>query len=275
MAVNIRQTPPAVVVLIPVYNHQQALNRTCASLPEGASYDVVIVDDGSEPALVLPAELDPQRAKLIRLAVNGGITRALNAGLEWILGKSYKYIARLDAGDLMLAGRIERQVAFLDAHPDHVLVSGQVRFVDLQGSEVFGDRFPVSDGEIRRAMHGRSCFIHPAVMLRAAALRAVGSYDEHYPNAEDFELFWRLLRHGKGANLADVVVEYEINPAGLSLTKRGLQVRTRIRILLKYFDPLVPESYAGLMKNLMLLLVPYCWVTWAKRRLSKRARGWL
>jgi len=262
-------------LLIPVYNKQEGLERTCASLSSDTDCHVVIVDDGSHPPVSLPPSLDPQRVTLLRLAKNQGITRALNHGLEWILRNGYRYVARLDAGDVMLAGRLARQMEFLESHPDYAIVGGQARFVDMQGRESFRDNFPTTDAAIRRAMHGRSCFIHPAVMLRVAMLRAVGPYDERYPSAEDFELFWRLMKTWKGANLADPIVEYVLDPRGISLSKRSQQVRSRIRILLAYFDLWAWESYTGLVKNLVLLAVPYRWVRWVKRRHIPSHRGWL
>ena len=264
-----------VALLIPVYNRQELLNRSCASLLSDVRYDVVIVDDGSDSVISAPYGLDPARVTLLRLEQNQGITRALNHGLRWVLQKNYKYVARLDAGDLMLPKRIDRQFEFLESHPGHAIVGGQVRFVDMQGDEAFHDNYPTSDAAIRRAMHGRSCFVHVSVMLRAAAVRAAGPYDERYPNAEDFELFWRLLRHWKGANLEETVVESDVNPHGLSVAKRSQQVRSRIRILLKYFDPRVPESYVGVLKNVILLVIPYRWVRWLKRRYVRPNRGWL
>jgi len=272
---NSRNSHAVLAVLIPVYNGQEGLERACASLPDDLDYRVVIVDDGSRPPVMAPSALEPDRVTLLRLAENQGITRALNHGLEWILRNGYRYVARLDAGDVMLAGRLTRQIEFLESHPDYAIVGGQVQFVDMQGRESFRDNFPTADAAIRRAMHGRSCFIHTAVMLRVAVLRAVGPYDERYPSAEDFELFWRLMKTWKGANLADPVVECVLDPRGISLSKRSQQVRSRIRILLAYFDPWAWESYAGLVKNLVLLAVPYRWVRWVKRRHIRSRRGWL
>lgn len=268
------QNARPLAILIPVYNRQDGLNRACASLPTGIDYDVVVVDDGSSPKISIPPGLDPKRVVLLRLSENKGITRALNHGLAWIFKQDYQYVARLDAGDVMLPYRIEQQLRFLNSNPEYAIVGGQARCVDMQGREAFRDNFPTSDVLIRRVMHGRSCFIHTAVMMRVAALRVSGLYDERYPSAEDFELFWRLLRRWKGANLAEVVVEYEANPLGISISKRSQQVRSRVRILLKYFGPKTPESYFGLMKNIMLLMVPYQWVQWIKHHYVRPGRGW-
>lgn len=275
MAVRDLNSPVPVAVLIPVYNRQDGLDRSCASIPTSAACDVIIVDDGSHPAITRPLSLDPNRVTLLRLPENRGVNHALNRGLAWILERNYKYVARLDAGDAMLPNRLDRQLAFLDSHPDHAIVGGQVRFVDLQHREVLRDNFPTADDAIRRAMHGRACIMGAAMTIRVAALREAGVFDEHFPNAEDFELSWRLLKSWKGANLPEPVVQCELNPDGLSLAGRSQQVRLRIRVLLKYFEPRVPESYVGLFKNLALLVVPYRCVCWLKRRYVRPERGWL
>jgi len=262
-------------ILIPVYNRQDGLNRACASLPPDLEFHIVIVDDGSDPAVSIQSALNPGKVTLLRLTENQGIARALNHGLEWIVQNNYRYVARLDAGDLMIRGRLQRQFEFLETHPNHAIVGGQARAVDVLGRESFRDNFPTSDDRIRRVMHGRSCFIHPTVMMRVAALRAVGPYSERYSSAEDFELFWRLMQEWKAANLDEVVVEYTLDPHGISLAKRSQQVRSRVRILLKYFDPWMWESYAGLAKNVVLLVVPYRWVSWIKRHYIRPNRGWL
>lgn len=272
---NASSSHTGLAILIPVYNGQDGLDRACASLPLDIDYQVVIVDDGSRPPIVVPPALDPDRVTLLRLVENQGITRALNHGLEWILRNGDQYVARLDAGDVMLAGRLTQQIEFLDTHPDYALIGGQARFVDMQGRESFQDNFPTADAAIRRAMHGRSCFIHPAVMLRVTALRVVGPYSERHPSAEDFELFWRLMKTWKVANLDDPVVECVLDPRGISLSKRSQQVRSRIRVLLEHFDPWARQSYAGLAKNLVLLVMPYRWVRWIKRRYARSDRGWL
>lgn len=272
---NIQNSQMRLAILIPVYNRQAELERTCSSLPLDIDYDLVIIDDGSHPAISVPSALNLDHVALLRLTENQGVTRALNHGLQWIFKKDYRYVARVDAGDMVLPPRLVRQVNFLDAHPDYAVVGGQARFVDARGRELFHDNFPTADVQIRPIMHGRSCFLDCAITMRVAALRIAGLYDERFPNAEGFEMCWRLLQDWKGANLLIPIVDYVVNPDGLSLSKRSQQVRSRIRVLLTYFDPWAWQSYAGLAKNLMLLIVPYRWVSWVKRRHIHSHRGWL
>ncbi len=113
---------PRLAVLIPVFNDQHGLERSLASLAQdGAQFDVFVVDDGSEPPIRPPGDL-PFSINLIRQKRNQGITAALNAGLSTIVAAGYDYIARLDAGDLSLPGRLAAQMHFLDCHPDHAAV---------------------------------------------------------------------------------------------------------------------------------------------------------
>lgn len=265
---------PDIAVLIPVYNNQEGLERSLASIDENFPLDVVVVDDGSDPPIQLRGLPQPHRGFVLRLDANTGIEHALNYGLSWILQRGYRYVARLDAGDLCYPGRFFKQRDFLEKHQEYALVGGQVRFVDDSGVELFPEKFPTSHEEISRIMHARSCFIHPAVMLRSSALQEVGLYSEHFPAAEDYELFFRLTKRYKVANLPDVVLTYHVNPRGISLTKRRRQILSRIKVMLKYFEPRYKESWLGLMKSIILLAVPVPVVQFLKRRLA-RWRGWL
>ncbi|MDW8357173.1 glycosyltransferase [Thermus sp.] len=263
-----------VALLIPVYNDQEGLEETLAHLPGEIPLDVVVVDDGSQPPITLPQLPPPHRAFLLRLDGNRGITGALNEGLRFVLARGYPYVARLEARDVALPGRFAKQLRFLEEHPEYALVGGQARFVDPTGRETHRERFPTEDGEIRRVMHARNPFLHPAVTLRTEALRAVGLYSERYPAAEDYELFFRLVKGFKVANLDEPVVEVLVNPEGISGKKRRRQLLTRLRILLENFDPGLKESWLGLLKNGALFFTPTPLVGWLKRRLPGR-RGWL
>lgn len=269
-----------VALLIPVYNNRAGLEASLASIGnDKVSPDVIIVDDGSNPPIAeggIPASLRSccDRLQVLRIPENRGITSALNLGIGVILGEDYKYIARLDAGDLSLPGRFAKQFTFLETHPEYAMVGGQVKFVDRSGKEVFQERFPTRYEDIRRIMHARNCFIHPAVMIRTDVLRKVGVYSDDYPAAEDYELFMRITQRYPVANLEDDVVICELNPAGISMKRRRRQILSRSKVMIRYFDPKVKESYLGLLKNLFLLFMPYAAVVRAKS-VFREKRGWL
>lgn len=264
-------TPPnsRVAVLIPVFRAQADLDRTLASLEaEDGPFDVLVVDDGSEPAITAAPSQRGRRVDVLRLPTNQGIEGALNTGLTYLMEAGYTYVARQDAGDLDLNGRIARQIAFLDSNPEIALVGSAVQFVDPDGAPLFVFRPPEQHGAIRERMKYSPAFIHPSAMLRLSALRETGLYATEYPRAEDYEFFRRIARHFAVANLPDILVVKEENPGSLSNAKRRASLISRIRIQLHYFEWASPGSYFGLLYSCALYVVPYSLVLALKHRLG-------
>jgi len=255
-----------IALLIPVYNAQEELERSIQSLPsDDEAVHIVVVDDGSVPRIEPPTPPDPHTLTLLRLDTNQGIEAALNYGLKWILEREFPYVARLDAGDVSLSGRFRKQKRFLEEHPECRLVGGQALIADPAGEVVARCHYPIDPGRIKRVMHYRNCFAHPAVMLRSEVFTTTGLYREDYPAAEDYELFWRVVRGSCAANLDTYVVQYVADPDGISLTRRRKQLLSGLRLMLHHFDFFAYESYIGIIKNLLLLLLPSS-VNWAIKR---------
>ena len=108
-------------------------------------------------------------------------------------------------------------------------------------------------------------------MIRASTLRITGDYSANYPAAEDYELFWRLLKVGKGANLPDVWLKYEVdeNAPSISIQKRRPQLQSRLKIQLKYFDVREPLAWWGILRTLILRVVPHTLLVKIKSRFWK------
>ena len=248
--------PPRLAVLMPVYNAQRGLERSLASLRgDGSGFEVFIVDDGSVPPLVVPDGM-PFPVTLVRQPRNQGITAALNAGLAQIIAREFQYIARLDAGDISLPGRFHAQMAFLDAHPDHAAVGTHVDIVDEEGHFIHLFNPPTDHKDVLRRFRYENALGHPGVMIRGEALRAVGFYSEDYPGAEDYELWLRLARNWKLANLDRVFVRKE--KVRSSITGRRIRpALTRLRIQLNHFAPWSVHAYLGVMRSLLALLLSY------------------
>ncbi len=246
-----------IALLIPVFNAQRELERSLANLPgEDEPVHVVVVDDGSDPPIVVSPPPSPHTVSLIRLARNQGIVGALNAGLERILREGFTYVARLDAGDISLPNRFRAQKEFLLKNPDYKLIGGQAIMISPDEKELGACYYPRTYPEIRRTMHYRNCFAHPAVMIKAEVFKETGLYVDAYPAAEDYELFWRVVRRHKAANLEQFVVKYVADPQGISRKRRRQQLVSGLRLMVKNFEPWVWESYAGFAKNLVLALLP-------------------
>ncbi|UOK60010.1 glycosyltransferase [Bacillus sp. OVS6] len=260
-----------IALLIPVYNDQEGLNKTLESLLEETkeSIDVVIVDDGSKEPISVPSTVGMHNITYIKSEVNKGIEYVLNLGLEHICDKGYEFVARIDAGDTIATNRFYKQKQYMLENPQFVLIGSHVKHVDLDGKEVFVEYVPLSADEIKNKMHINSCFPHPSVMFRASILEEIGIYQTDYPAAEDYDFFFRITNKYDVSNLDEVLVYKEINPKGISLSKRKTQLNSRIKIQRKYFNPLVLESYMGIVKSFILLISPNKLIIGVKSLLSK------
>jgi Predicted glycosyltransferases len=258
----------SIACLIPVYNDRSQLNGTLGSLAgQDVDLTVVIVDDGSNPPLNVDTARYAFPIVLLRLPSNGGIERALNAGLQYISRAGFDYVARLDNGDLCKPSRLRIQRDFLDDNPEIALVGSYVEWMTAPDTVAFRMEYPTAHHDILRWMHRISCLSHPTVMFRTEIVAKVGDYPLAYPAAEDFEYFWRIARRFQVANIPSVLVQTQLDPAGISLTRRKQQLRSRLRIQAKYFDIRDPYSYMGFTKTLLLFVTPNSWVIRLKRAL--------
>jgi glycosyltransferase involved in cell wall biosynthesis len=169
--------------------------------------ELIVVDDGSTDATPrLLAEVTDPRLRVLTQEPRG-LAPALNAGCA---EADAPVIARMDADDFALPDRLERQLAFLDAHPEVALVGGGIVLVDEGGREF--DREPG-----RATLADGNDIVHGTVAMRTAALRALGGY--RLDQAEDYDLWLRFQeRHGVAAT-EEPVIRYRFHPGQFSVTK--------------------------------------------------------
>src|SRR5579884_2731916 len=172
--------PPAVSVLMTVYNGQRYLPQAVRSIlaQTFADYEFLIVDDGSTdrtPVILQQFSRVDARIRLFRHD-NVGLTKSLNRALLHVRGR---YLARMDADDVSLPERFARQVSFLEAHNEHVLIGGRCLLIDPDGYPICQKREIVYEHEqIDRSLMAMGWpLVHPAVMMRTEAVRKVGGYD--------------------------------------------------------------------------------------------------
>jgi glycosyltransferase involved in cell wall biosynthesis len=254
-----------VAILIPAFNAQADLERTLASFREGSNVKVLIVDDGSLPPVVAPS-IDGMEIEVLRMPANGGIERALQAGIDALAERGTEYAARIDAGDLATPLRLEKQRAYLQAHPEVAALGMWTHVVSPEGAPLFDLKPPTDPATIRRVMLMRSCFSHPSMMLRVNAVREAGNYRADYRAAEDLDLFLRLMRRHDCANLPEFGVYYELNEHGISSLKRRTQTLSTLRLQLRHFRVGNAPDWIGVAKSLAHLVLPYA----ALRRLKTR-----
>lgn len=173
-----------------------------------SDWELLVYDDGSaEPyqRLIRRAGSLDGRIRCLRGGENRGLAHALNVCIRQAAGR---FIARMDDDDLAKPDRLEKQVAFLEAHPQYQWVGSNAELMDDQG--VWGFQKMPEIPQTRDYLYN-SPFIHPSVMFRRDVLILCGGYDEsrQYLLCEDYELFMRLHHRGnRGYNLQDPLLQY-------------------------------------------------------------------
>ncbi|MNM50020.1 UDP-Gal:alpha-D-GlcNAc-diphosphoundecaprenol beta-1,3-galactosyltransferase [compost metagenome] len=269
----IKHLPSDVAVLLATHNDGAQLEEAVQSLAHGTHpVDIFIVDDGSTPAVVLPSSLS---ATIIRLDANVGLTRALNIGLNHILSRHYSYIARMDADDRSHPERIARQLQMLEERPDLAGVGCWANFVSPGSDKVlFTFRPPTTPAEISRELLTSNCILHPSWLLRTDAFASLGGYDERFPVAQDYELLARANAQGlRFANVGAVLLDYRVSPNGISLRRRRKQLRARLHIQYRHFQPAVLRCWLALGKTMALMCIPEPMLRRAKQYLGSAGSG--
>lgn len=209
---------PEVSVLLPVYNAARYLAEAIESILEQSfsDFELLILDDGSiDRSIAIMQHYAAQDARIqLRTRANRGLIATLNEMLDWSQGE---FLARMDADDVAMPDRLQRQVAFLRQHPAVVCVGGAFDLIDPPGRTVQSIPMPQTDAEIQSMLLiGRTIINHPCALIRRSALLQVGGYDPAMRTVEDLDLLLRLGEIGQLANLPEVVLKYRFHPQSVS-----------------------------------------------------------
>lgn len=142
--------------------------------------------------------------ELVPLEKNVGLGKALSIGLTYC---RHEYVARMDSDDYSLPERFEKQIAFLEAHPEVDVLGGQIAEYDsMMERELAVRTVPLTMEDIEARMKSRNGMNHVTVMYKKSAVLAAGNY-QHCPYFEDYYLWCRMIKAGyRFSNLDTVLV---------------------------------------------------------------------
>jgi len=175
------------------------------------NFEFIIVDDSNKVETInylqKRAEEDT-RIKFIHNEVKLGFVKSLNLGLKLSEGK---YIARMDSDDISAVQRFEKQVEFLENNNEIDILGGNINLIDDNGTYTGSRRYKNNFEEIKKTMYYRNPLAHPTVMYKRSILNRIGSYDENFVMAEDYEMWLRAIKKGLViANLDETLVNYRM-----------------------------------------------------------------
>jgi glycosyltransferase involved in cell wall biosynthesis len=208
---------PEVSVVLSVRNGGADLPKAIESIlaQTFSDFELIAINNGSTDGTrsYLDGIADP-RVRVFHQA-DAGLAAALNRGISLARGR---YIARQDHDDLADPSRIAKQVEFLDAHPGHALVGTRAEiWTGDRPSGRFHDH-PADDEILRFDLLFDNPFVHSSIMMRKVALDRVGVYatDPARQPPEDYELWSRISRHYRVANLPERLTVYREVPSSMS-----------------------------------------------------------
>ncbi|HEV7333480.1 MAG TPA: glycosyltransferase [Flavisolibacter sp.] len=213
---------PIVTVLLPTYNCEAYVQKSIQSILDQTftNFELLVIDDAStDRTIQVIQEFTDPRIRLIRKQKNTGYTDSLNYGIGIAQGD---YIARMDADDISIATRLERQVQFLTSNKDVVLCG--CWYQEIPTNHVA--KLPVSHEDILVAMLTNNSISHPSVMYRKEFfIRHQLTYNRDFESAEDYELWTRVIALGKIHNLPEVLLHYRLHEQQVSAQRNAFQAQ--------------------------------------------------
>lgn len=189
------------------------------------AFELLVIDDASNDGAIAALEPVAARDPRLRLLKNPGLglVAALNFG---IFQAQAELLARMDADDIALPGRLMRQVEFLETMPDISVVGTQVAYIDATGA-LTGERssLPTEPIDVTIGLTTRGCVVrHPSILARKSAFLAAGGYRPACDKAEDYDLWLRLMDGDRIANVPEVLLHYRVHTYQLS---NGINLQQR------------------------------------------------
>lgn len=214
-----------------------------------SDWELIIIDDASSDntkELVELYLLKDKRIKYFRQDSHTGIAPARNLALKLSIGK---YVAVLDSDDIWTdKNKLQKQIEFLDNNFDFCLVGCGVEVVNEKGEPLYKYCNPEKDEEIRKNILITNPFAHSSAVYRKNIIEHIGGYNETLKIGEDYDLWLRIGKVGKMANLNQVYVSYRKHGENISILDRSVALQNNIDIISNYKKD-YPNYYLAFWKR--------------------------
>jgi glycosyltransferase involved in cell wall biosynthesis len=215
---------PKVTVVMSVYNDEPYLAEAVESIlgQTFKNFEFLIVDDGSTDKSSAILKKYAAKDKRIRLLSqkNRGLVASLNRSIK---EAGSEYIARQDADDKSAPNRLVKQIEFLKANPDVVIVGSSISVIDENGKSLHQHAVLLNDLELREELLVRSPFAHGSVVFKRQAAIDAGLYNKASWPAEDYDFWLRLSDYGQLANFDACLYTYREHDQSISQKNLVLQ----------------------------------------------------
>lgn len=224
-------TSPKVSVVMSVYNGEPYLRKAIDSILNQTftDFEFIIINDGSTDSTAHVLRKYAQRDDRIRIVdqANSGLTKSLNRAVSLSRGE---WIARQDADDISMATKLEKQLAFLADHPEVGVLGTAVKTINSESKVTSIGWHEVEDADIRFKLLRNNSFAHGSMMFSMIIFKRAGGYDESLEYTQDYDLWWRMSRYTRLANLPEPLYCWRKAEGNITSSRRYEQAQTADRI---------------------------------------------
>lgn len=224
---------------------QSILNQTYGEFDFYIQYDGYVQREVDEYL----SGIKDARVRIYRRDKNKGLAQSLNDLLAVVMPLEYTFIARMDADDISMHDRFEKQIAYMEAHPETQCLGTWAIEINSDGSEYYRKQMPETHEGCWKLFMIRDCMIHPTVMFRRSYIEKAGLYSLETYFGEDTMMWAQGFAAGcKFANVPEYLFKFRLNDdffkrrRGWKHAKGILTLRWRVNKMLHY--PLKAYLYA-------------------------------
>jgi glycosyltransferase involved in cell wall biosynthesis len=220
---------PAISVILPVYNAADYLLEAVESILNQSfkDFELIIINDGStDNSEAIINSISDARIRYIENDGNKGLIYTLNRGIG---EATCTYIVRMDADDISVPTRLEKQYAFMEKNSD---IGACGAYAEYIGNRIGIWKYPVLDKEIRCRLMWGSSIIHPSAIIRKSVLTQYQiKYNEQYIAAEDYKLWVDIAKVSKLHNIPEILLKYRTHNNQVTTTKISKMDNTKSKII--------------------------------------------
>ena len=216
---------------------ESVLSQTFQDFDYYIQYDGYVQKDVDEYL----SNIEDERLHIYRRNENKGLAQSLNDLLAVVIPLGYEYIARMDADDISMPKRFEKQVAYMKLHPEVECLGTWAIEIKSDGSEFYRKQMPETHEGCREQFMIRDCMIHPTVMFRRSYIEKAGLYSLDTYFGEDTMMWAQGFAAGcKFANVPEYLFKFRLNDdffnrrRGWKHAKGILALRWKVNKMLHY-----------------------------------------
>lgn len=213
-------------ILLPVYNAEYTIKDAINSLLNQTfkDFEIIIINDGStDQSETYIQSYRDKRIKYFTNKTNKGLIYTLNRGISLCQGK---YIARMDADDISLPTRLEKQYNFMENNPNVIVCGTKIKyFGSIKRFWIHPFISYLGNIENKSRLIYTTCFAHPTVIIRKDILIKNNlQYNTNYKNAEDYKLWIDMVSLGDFCNLPDILLKYRLSATQTTQKSNKIQL---------------------------------------------------